>query len=110
MQFSPREPAVNTTRFAACLLAAAIAGSSSLALAEDHAGLNDTPSPQAMALDLVLIRPISLAATVVGVGIFVVNIPFALMRGESPTEPAQRLVVEPARYTFTRRLGTSDER
>lgn len=102
---------MNTRRFAAFVLAAAIAGSSSLASAADeHSGLNDSPSPQAMALDLLVIRPLSLAATAVGIGIFVLDIPFALMRGESPIEPAQRLVVEPARYTFTRRLGSNDER
>lgn len=98
------------TRFAALALATVIATTSPAAVAEEYSGLNDAPSPQAMALDLLVIRPISLVATVVGVGIFVLDIPFALMRGESPSEPAQRLVVEPARYTFTRRLGTSDER
>ena len=74
-------------------------------MAQDINDVNDAPSPAAMMIDLFVVRPLSLVAVAAGTVAFVVQAPFALMLGESPLEPAEQLVVEPARFTFTRRLG-----
>jgi hypothetical protein len=41
---------------------------------------------------------------VLGTGIWVVGLPFTLISG-STEQAAQKLIVEPAEYTFTRPLG-----
>lgn len=93
---------------AAYLLAAALAVTSSFALANDRSGIDDAPSATAIAADLLLVRPVSLVATVVGVGLFVLQLPLSVIQGEPPVEPAKQLVVQPAKFTFTRRLGRND--
>jgi hypothetical protein len=57
-----------------------------------------------MALDLALARPIGLGATVLGTVVFLVGLPFELLAG-NVSDPARKLIVEPARFTFTRPLG-----
>jgi hypothetical protein len=49
-------------------------------------------------------RPLSLVGTVVGTAIYIVALPFNLVT-LNLAEPGRRLVVEPAKYTFTRELG-----
>lgn len=63
------------------------------------------PSAAAMAADLILVRPISLAATVLGTGLFILDLPLSIFQKGGPAQPFQRLVVEPARFTFVRPLG-----
>ncbi len=67
---------------------------------------NDDPAPSAvgMAADLVVARPLGLAATVLGTAVFVVSLPFAALAG-NVRDPARRLVAEPFKFTFTRPLG-----
>lgn len=65
------------------------------------------PSGEAMALDLLIMRPLSLAGTVLGTAIFIVATPFNLITLNFK-DPARRLVLEPAEYTFTRKLGDLD--
>ena len=60
-----------------------------------------------MMFDLVLLRPLGLAATVVGTAFFVVSLPFSILGGNTG-EAAKKLVVEPAKYTFSRPLGAED--
>jgi hypothetical protein len=84
--------------------------SASALQAHDREGIDDSPSAGAMVFDLVLIRPLSLVATTLGVGFFVVSLPLAVIQGELPREPARKLVIEPARYTFFRRLGDMEYR
>ena len=62
------------------------------------------PSGMAMAADLVIARPLGLAATVLGTVVFVASLPFQALAG-NVSDPARRLVVEPASFTFTRPLG-----
>jgi len=69
--------------------------------------IDDAPTGEQMALDLVLMRPLSLVGTVIGIGIFVVSTPFCVLAWNC-VDPARRLIVEPARYTFTRDLGDLD--
>lgn len=57
-----------------------------------------------MAVDLVVMRPLGLLATVVGATAFVLALPFTLPSG-SVAESACQLVQRPAAYTFTRPLG-----
>ncbi|HEX4871311.1 MAG TPA: hypothetical protein VFV27_03270 [Nevskiaceae bacterium] len=84
-------------------LAAALLLTSSLASAEDV--IDDTPSGGAMAFDLLVARPLGVVGTVLGLGLFFVQLPLSIVQGEPPGDPARKLVVEPARWTFTRPLG-----
>lgn len=58
----------------------------------------------AMVLDAFLLRPLGLAATVLGTAMFVVTLPFSLPT-RSADDAAKVLVVKPAEYTFARPLG-----
>jgi len=63
----------------------------------------------AMTFDLILMRPIGLAATIVGTAVFIVSLPFSALGGNS--EAAQeKLVKEPFFFTFQRPLGQLHER
>ena len=85
---------------------ASLALFSSLATADEYRDtLDGKPSAGAMAFDLVIVRPVSLVATVLGTGLFVLSLPLSFIQGEPPSGPAQKLVVEPAKYTFKRPLG-----
>lgn len=64
-------------------------------------------SPMAMTVDLVLLRPLGLVATLGGTLIFVVSSPFSALGGNID-EAWNSLVVTPAEYTFKRPLGDSD--
>jgi hypothetical protein len=64
------------------------------------------PSSGAIAADIVLLRPLSLVGTVIGTAVFIVGLPFEAIAGDV-SDPAKRLVVEPAKYTFVRPLGES---
>jgi len=55
-------------------------------------------------VDILLVRPVSLAATVVGTAVFIVSLPFSIP-SKSVGATAQTLVVEPFNYTFTRPIG-----
>lgn len=58
----------------------------------------------AMMVDVVIARPLCLAATVLGSAFFVLSLPIALPT-KSVNRSAQALVVTPAKATFTRPLG-----
>jgi hypothetical protein len=90
-------------RGAASILAATLALHAGLAGAGDSSP-QPPPSADATAADLLIARPGGLVATVLGSAVFVVGLPFTLLNG-STGEAAQKLVVEPAQYTFTRPLG-----
>ena len=62
------------------------------------------PDPAEVAADALVVRPVGVAATVVGAAIYVVALPFAAIAGDIHT-PARSLVGAPARFTFQRRLG-----
>ena len=57
-----------------------------------------------MILDLFLIRPVSLGATILGSAAFVVALPFTAPAGETGYS-LEKLIKEPAQYTFSRSLG-----
>jgi hypothetical protein len=59
---------------------------------------------EAMLADVFILRPFGIAATVLGSVAFVVALPFTLPT-RSVDKAAQRLVVDPAKFTFVRPLG-----
>jgi hypothetical protein len=82
----------------------------SLVRAEEYAV---SPAPreataEAMLADVFLLRPFGIAATVLGSVAFVVALPFTLPT-RSVDKAAQRLVVDPAKFTFVRPLGQAPQ-
>jgi len=74
---------------------------------EDPFEPDTSPTGEQMALDLVIVRPLSLVGTVLGTAVFIVALPInALTLNFS--DPARRLILEPAKYTFVRPLGDLD--
>jgi hypothetical protein len=69
--------------------------------------VSSRPSVWAMGIDAGLVRPVGVAATVIGAGIFVVTLPFSLLGGNMK-ESAETLVVAPAKMTFLRCLGCTE--
>jgi hypothetical protein len=64
-------------------------------------------SAEAMIVDGLLLRPGGMIATIFGTAVFVVTLPFSIPT-RSVDKAAQKLVVDPARYTFVRPLGQVD--
>src|SRR5688572_10413155 len=64
----------------------------------------DDSSFEAVAADVVVVRPVSFLATVLGTALFVVSLPVAAISG-STSRTAEALVLRPGRMTFTRPLG-----
>ncbi len=61
-------------------------------------------STENMVADAILVRPLGLVAIVVGVGLFVISLPFSAL-GKNVKQAGEKLVVAPAKFTFTRPLG-----
>lgn len=57
-----------------------------------------------MTADFILARPLGIVATVFGCAVFIVSLPFSALGGNTK-QAAQKLVKEPASFTFTRPLG-----
>lgn len=66
--------------------------------------LNNDISAEAMAADLLIVRPLGIVATVVGCAIFIVSYPFSALGGNTKVA-CQKLVKDPAKFTFKRALG-----
>jgi hypothetical protein len=66
--------------------------------------VDEEPTALAMVGDLVLVRPVLLGITVIGVAAYVVSLPFSLAGGNA-TDAAKTLVVGPGEATFVRCLG-----
>jgi hypothetical protein len=64
----------------------------------------DEVSAEAIIVDGLLLRPGGAIATLLGSVVFVVTLPFSIPT-KSVEKAAQKLVVEPAQYTFVRPLG-----
>ena len=73
------------------------------ALSQEYVEAED-PSGASMLFDTVLVRPIGMIATAVGAVFFVVSWPFSAM-GDNVDEAGEKLVKDPARFTFKRPLG-----
>jgi len=68
------------------------------------AGTEREPEAAGMIIDGLVVRPISLVATVVGAVAFVITLPFSALGG-NVDEAGEKLVDRPAAYTFSRCLG-----
>ncbi len=78
---------------------------SPLTLAEKPIGaVGEEPSALAMSTDLLVIRPVLLATTIVGSAIWLVSLPFSA-GGGNMKQAADTLVIGPAEATFVRCLG-----
>jgi len=73
-------------------------------LAQERIKALDDDKAGYMMGDLVVMRPLGIAATVVGSVFYVLSLPFSLAGGNEE-EARQKLVKDPAGYTFTRPLG-----
>lgn len=87
------------------LLVAAVAVAPSVGTARDDTVTGDKGSD--MLVDLVIVRPVGVAATIVGAVAFVVALPFTIPSGSVATS-AREMVARPAEYTFNRPLGSFD--
>jgi len=75
----------------------------SAALAEEYFEAQP-PSGGAMIFDFCVVRPVGIVATAVGAVFFVVSAPFSVL-GDNFGDAGQKLIAEPAAYTFKRPLG-----
>jgi len=66
------------------------------------------PTAEGMVVDAVIVRPVMIAVTVIGTVTFVLTSPFSLLGGNID-DAAEKLVYQPAKYTFVRPLGTFEE-
>ena len=61
-------------------------------------------STENMVADALIVRPLGIVATILGAGLFLISLPFSAL-GKNVSEAGQKLVVAPAKFTFTRPLG-----
>lgn len=69
--------------------------------------VQDEATAESMIADFVLLRPLGIVATAVGSVFFIVSLPFSWPTGSAGTA-LDKLVVEPASFTFVRPLGKVD--
>jgi hypothetical protein len=81
-------------------MASGYAGAAVVKTVENEEG----PSTGAMAADLLMVRPLGIASTVLGCAVFVVSLPFSIP-GDNMNAVLETTVVKPANYTFKRPLG-----
>jgi len=76
-------------------------GTSALATGQS---VDEENSGALMAADLILARPLGIVATVLGCAVFIVSLPFSALGGNTK-QASQKLIKEPASFTFVRPLG-----
>lgn len=91
-------------RFLARSFALIFAAASLFPSAAMASAVGERPTASAMVLDAVVARPLLGVATVLGVGGFIVTLPFSLIGG-NVEEVGQKLVVTPFKATVVRCLG-----
>ncbi|MFP5430686.1 MAG: multidrug transporter [Gammaproteobacteria bacterium] len=94
-----------TALFMSLMLGLAAVPASAEDMLDDQ--INNRPSAMAMFGDAVVARPMLLAGTLIGTGLFVVTLPFSALGG-NVQEAADTLVVGLAKSTFTRCLGCTE--
>jgi hypothetical protein len=80
-----------------CITAILLAGAPQTQAIEDG-------SSEAVAADVLVVRPACFVATIIGTALFIVALPVAAI-SHSTRQTARTLVVRPAQATFTRPLG-----
>jgi len=91
----------------ASMMSVSMAASATDVIEDGSGTVSSRPSVWAMGIDAGLVRPVGVAATVIGAGIFVVMLPFSALGG-NVKESAETLVVAPAKMTFWRCLGCTE--
>jgi len=76
-------------------------GTSALATGQN---VDEENSGALMTADLILARPLGIVATVLGCAVFIVSLPFSLLGGNTK-QASQKLIKDPASFTFVRPLG-----
>jgi ABC-type molybdate transport system permease subunit len=66
--------------------------------------VDQRPDAGEMLADGLVVRPLALGATVIGCATWLVTLPFSALGG-NVDEATQKLVVQPAAFTFVRPLG-----
>ena len=74
------------------------------AIAEEQQTVKKDSSPEEMIVDGLVLRPLGLAATGLGVVCFIVTLPFSIITGQTE-EAAKKMMGKPAKFTFERPLG-----
>jgi hypothetical protein len=86
-------------------LAAFLLGSLSVPVFAQQEDFKQTEvSGATVMLDLVVLRPLGIAAQILGLGVSLVALPVGGVMGNSE-EVAEKLIVEPAKFTWGRPLG-----
>ena len=105
MNFTGKTPVIRFLGVAMALAVLCLPGIARVAHANGDAELQPPQgSRQDMIADLILQRPFGLATTLVGIGTWIVSLPFTVFSG-SAEDAGQVLVAEPAAHTFVRPLG-----
>ena len=73
------------------------------ALAQDYFEAKE-PGGGAMMYDTIVVRPVGIVATAVGSVFWLISLPFSAL-GDNVDTATQKLVKEPAAYTFKRPIG-----
>jgi len=87
----------------AILLAFMVFSASGAAFAVEDVDKKEASGPE-MILDILVLRPVGIAATAVGTGFFIISLPFSLPTG-SVKLAARKLVADPFVFTFMRPVG-----
>ena len=74
------------------------------AMAQEEDIMTEEVSGGTVMFDLIILRPLGLASQVLGLGVSLVALPVAGVMGNSE-EVAEKLIVEPAKFTWGRPLG-----
>lgn len=69
---------------------------------------SDKATAESMIIDFFVLRPLGLAVTAVGTVVFIGSLPFSVT-GDNTTTAFQKLIIEPAAYTFKRPLGKLED-
>ena len=100
-----RDNKFKTARWLKAATMASLLALSPLSLAESGVGaVDEDPTALAMGTDLLLVRPVMLATTVIGSAVWLVSLPFSAAGGNMK-QAADTLVVGPGKATFVRCLG-----
>lgn len=89
------------------LLVTIFAFTPGLSAATQGADWAKEPTATAMIADFALVRPLGIVATVLGTAFFVVTLPFSATGGNTKAV-FDKLMAEPAKFTFARPLGVVD--
>jgi hypothetical protein len=73
----------------------------------DEKSIDNPTTHEVNIVDLLIARPLGIAAGIIGTGIFVVSLPFTIPTGGTK-DAARMFIVEPFRFSFTRGFNEED--